>query len=201
MQPVEQVWKQYEELIYGYSIHLGGQRQDIVILPYFFKSSWRLYITRLLKIIKISYKKGKIPPFRTCLKSLTLRACSITTHYGGPTWWAFTPGTIQKVLTFIDQHPDFAAFHQYTHVPDELFFHTILHELAIQDDTIKIRPSLTYVDWSRTKNGSPTTWCETDFEQLMAQPPKGKLFARKFEFPSNILDTIDAHLTDTPAVS
>ena len=63
--------------------------------------------------------------------------------------------------------------------PDEIYFHSILVNLQTTHKDIKIKPSLTYVNWEREGVELPVLFKENDFEELTSQ--KEKFFARKFD--------------------
>jgi len=77
-------------------------------------------------------------------------------------------------------------------LPDEIFFHSILMHLKEKNDTLIIKPSITYVNWERKNTPLPVTFIEDDFEELI-EASKTKLFARKLdlEIDEKILDLID----------
>ena len=46
--------------------------------------------------------------------------------YGGSSLSSLTPETIKCILDFVNDHPDYIKFHEYSFCPDEIFFQTIL---------------------------------------------------------------------------
>ena len=100
--------------------------------------------------------------------------------YGGSQWWALSMETVKKINLFVLENPDFLKYHQYSLLPDEMFFQTIVNHLK-SENNIKIQDTLTFVDWNRKNAVSAPTFNNNDFELLIHQP-ENKLFARKFDF-------------------
>ena len=63
------------------------------------------------------------------------------------------------------------------------------------EKTLKLEPSITYVNWKRSSGPLPVTFKLEDFDELK-EAAKDHLFARKFEIErdSEILDFIDDDL-------
>ena len=87
-------------------------------------------------------------------------------------------------------------YYHYTSSSDEIYFHSILINLQSTDTEIKLKPSLTYVNWERKGVQLPVLFKNNDFEELTSQ--REKLFARKFdiEIDSDILDRLDNFLNN-----
>lgn len=100
---------------------------------------------------------------------------------------------------FITEHNPFCEFHKDTLAPDELFFHTIIKHLSQNNKRIKIKHSLTYVNWSRENTQLPVLFNKNDYKELINQTDT-KLFARKFDmrYCKTILDIIDSTLLFNP---
>lgn len=114
-------------------------------------------------------------------------------YYGGSQWWCLNKAAIRYVLKFIDQQPEFLAFHKYTKLIDEIFFQTIL--LNEPEETIRkkiVNDNLKCIEWTRPKP-RPAVFTQEDFTLLMSS---GKLFARKFDMnrDSVILDLLDKEI-------
>jgi len=110
--------------------------------------------------------------------------------YAGSQWWALPINTIKFILTFIERNPSYLSYHKYTHIPDEIFFPSIVFSNFDQN---QIMPHITYVDWSKSEGPYPTIFELNDFNKLNNS---SKLFARKFdyEFDKSIFDKIDEKL-------
>ena len=96
--------------------------------------------------------------------------------YGGEFWWVLPLSSIQKMMIYIDEHPDFLDYHHNTSNPDELFFQTLAYNLLPQE-TIACN-CLRWVNW---KGGiSPQNIAISDKEKLKkAFIRKDILFVRK----------------------
>jgi hypothetical protein len=97
--------------------------------------------------------------------------------YGGSQWWALSHDWAVRVLDVVTAEPDLVRFFRRSRIPDEMFFQTIVQGLPGGDRTI--RPSLTYVDWTRREwRGSPATLTSADVPALASTDA---CFARKFD--------------------
>jgi hypothetical protein len=110
--------------------------------------------------------------------------------YGGSQWWCITMAAALDILTFVHNHPDYVRYHADTHIPDEVFFHSIVLNSA--DEAIRnslVKDNLKFIDWSRPKP-RPAVFSRNDYNLLVSSP---KLFARKFDInkDSTILDMLD----------
>jgi len=98
--------------------------------------------------------------------------------YGGSAWWALTPTACQYILDFLDREPNIVNYFVNTHIPEEMFFQTILENSQFKE---RIKSTLTYVDWS---NGGTHPPLITDKHLELFESNHGsckeKLFARKF---------------------
>ncbi len=102
--------------------------------------------------------------------------------YKGWQWWCLTYECARYVLDYSDANPHFVEFFQSTHIPDELFFHTIIansefvHTLSPGRQRGVISGNH-YVRWSRGEGvGQPCVLKEDDFDELVASEA---CFARK----------------------
>lgn len=135
-------------------------------------------------------KKGK---FKEILKLFKKRRFPKDIKpYGGSQWFILPISTIESILLYLQQNPKYLSYHQFTLLPDEILIQSIVRKL---EEEGKIRPSLTYVNWTRPHGDLPVTFKTEDFEELKSKS-KNFLFARKFDTSQdhNILDLIDEHL-------
>lgn len=107
--------------------------------------------------------------------------------YGGSSYWCLSRSAAERVIAYIDDHPEVIAFFKHVWIPDETFFQTILASLGLHcplvDDDVH------YIEWVPHR---PSPKLITDPGPALAS---GKWFARKFadEAP---LDEIDLHARD-----
>lgn len=127
-------------------------------------SLFKLLNSPLKKEVVKLLKKKKIPKY-------------LTHPSGGDQWWALPFETVQFILNFLDEHPDYLEFMKFTFCPDEMFFHSIILSYI---DKQKIKPTQTYVNWSRKGCVLPVTFTSNDFDEL--SNVNNKLFARKFDY-------------------
>jgi hypothetical protein len=172
-----------------YKIKLSNGRDDYLVFPSVYDSEF--YRKKNFKEFLILAKRKSIGSLMTLLPK-TLIKRNFPTYiqpYKGSQWWALPMETIHFILDFIQEHPDYPAYHQYTFAPDEIFFQSIIFSLFSQ---ARIRKEVTYVNWSSLNNVGPVILEEKDLGELMDNSGD-KLFARKFdiEIDSHILDLID----------
>lgn len=107
---------------------------------------------------------------------------------GRSQWMTLCADHVRYVLSYIDENPQVVRFFKYTWGPDEFFFQTILFNSPFRSDIVN--DNLRYTDW--TEGGaSPKVLTGQDFEKLVNS---GKLYARKFDVDSDVLDLIDERL-------
>lgn len=109
---------------------------------------------------------------------------------GRSQWFSINMEHLRYILTYMDDHPEFARFFNLTWAPDEIVFQTILFASPFKSQMIN--DNMRYIDWSGG-GASPKTLTMDD-KHSMAD--SGKLFARKFnqETDANVLDWIDQEL-------
>ena len=106
--------------------------------------------------------------------------------YGGAQWWALTRKTIGYILDFVEREKEWVNFFKNTHIPDEMFFHTLVGNAPHHT---KIRRGFCVAQWESGEK-SPL-WLkkehiDTLFRfQLEFNPNDGygpgrMIFARKF---------------------
>lgn len=188
LNPIENVWKDdgYKKRIFNYNIHPFPKLRTWYTFSDIYSSEF--YTTKNLKnITKLILNFND----RSVLKYVFVkrRHPDYLKPFGGSAWWALPIETISEILKFISSNKSFEAYHTYTHVPDEIFFHSIIAHLIPKE---KISNSLTYVNWERKNCSLPVTFrTDEDFEEL-AQTDC--FLARKFEGETAILDKIDREL-------
>lgn len=129
--------------------------------------------------------------------------------YTGSQWWCITQRAAEYICAFLDRHPDYLAYHQYSMVPDEMFFQSIL--LGSTGSGLEgsfVNGNLTYLEWrvpfprpAGYAYAGPAVFTEADFDTLMRVD--NKLFARKFDIEKDgkILDLIDEQTSRRPSKS
>jgi hypothetical protein len=107
--------------------------------------------------------------------------------YGGSSYWTMPADCARYVETWRRTHPELVRFFRHVHVPDEIFFQSIVMNSPFRDRVA--RDDLRWVDW-QAGGDHPRVLSSADFDTLMRSD---KLFARKFD-PSvdgAVLDRID----------
>lgn len=90
----------------------------------------------------------------------------------GSQWWALTRASIIEVLEQIDEKSQLVSLFTRSHIPDEMFFHTMISARRSPE----IGKNLTYADWSEG-NASPATM---DCEKLKALADGGLFFRNRY---------------------
>jgi hypothetical protein len=110
------------------------------------------------------------------------------TPYGGSSYWMMPADCARYVDAFTRSRPDFVRFFRHVHVPDEMFFQTIVLNSPFRGRVAA--SDLRFVDW-REDGDHPTVLTSADFERLVQS---GALFARKFDpgVDAAVLDRIDS---------
>ena len=173
-----------------YKINKSSKRGHFTLLSSVFDKDF--YKITTLGQINYLRKNGRIKEVLNMLQKR--RFPSYLEAYGGSVYWALPIETIDYIKSFVDNHPDYLAYHQYTLCADEIFFHSIIMNLH-QNKNFRIEPSLTYANWEPREGPKPATFVASDFEELK-EASKNKFFARKFDITKDteILDFIDNRL-------
>ncbi len=106
---------------------------------------------------------------------------------------------INYILKYIESNGIYVKYYKTAHIPDEMFFHTIVlnssFEKNVENDDLRyiywIKKTTLFSHFRRRKKSStPAILGEADFNNLMQSE---KLFARKFDinYDSSILKMID----------
>lgn len=108
--------------------------------------------------------------------------------YGGRSNWYLSRNCIEYIDKYMQQEDDFIKFCKYVHVPDEIFFHTILLNSNLKDHLVN--DNFKYVVWPASAAAHPNILRSQDFEHFIHT---NKIFARKFDITQDakILDMID----------
>lgn len=116
------------------------------------------------------------------------------TPFYGLHWSCLPNFSVQYILDFVREHPEYVKFFRYTSLAEESFFCTMLvnsSDPGIQNNLV--REILTYTQWDRGHELYRTPIMLWEFENLKNS---GKLFARKFDadVTPELLDAIDAYI-------
>jgi hypothetical protein len=97
--------------------------------------------------------------------------------FGGPQWWNLSRSAACFVLDFLKEHPDFRTYHEYTLLPDELFFQSILMGTAFASSHEVLNDALRLMIWPPGES-HPRMLGMRDLPLMLASR---KPFARKFD--------------------
>lgn len=109
--------------------------------------------------------------------------------WGGSAYWIVSRGALRTIADFVEANPWYVRFFRHVHIPDELFFQTLLLNSAEAERCVD--HLLHYTEWSRTP--APAILTTEDYPHLLESPC---LFARKFDpaVDALVLDLIDENL-------
>lgn len=191
--PVNEAWPigEVTRRLKYYRITLSNMKEDAVYLPHI--GSEDIFSDHLIGgLLKLSIDQRFDQVFKHQVLKIISNPRKVPSMqmYGGGQWFAFTREMIFNILSFLRINEDYMRYHIFTHVPDEIFFHTLIKYFQSVDPTIQIEDSLTYVDWS---GDFPRIFEGRDFAALRVTATK-HLFARKFDTDRSkeVLDMIDA---------
>jgi hypothetical protein len=107
----------------------------------------------------------------------------------GSQWWTLTDECVKYIINFITEHPDCISYFKYTHIPDEIFFQTLIahspFSSKVQNDNLR------YILFEGEKL-HPKVWKMADKETLLQS---SAYFARKFDLSvdCNIIEFLKNH--------
>ncbi|MDR1680778.1 MAG: beta-1,6-N-acetylglucosaminyltransferase, partial [Prevotellaceae bacterium] len=90
-------------------------------------------------------------------------------------WWTLTNACIKYIVDFLAEHPGYVKYFKYTHIPDEMFFHTIIAHSAFSDKVQNDNLRCVVFDGEKS---NPKVWTMADKDTLLQSPA---YFARKFD--------------------
>ena len=184
------IWPEWRTRLERYNFHFpNNQRVFTGIFPLadkrcftsrnFKKSFYLIKQLGLAKVIETFFKSRRLHP-------------SYIEPVGGSAFWALPIETVGELLKYINEHPGFLDYHEYTHVPDEILFQSIVNLLK---QPREIAESTTYTNWERKRDddsGPVLFHTKEDLQELLTLNDH-YLFARKFDtrLGSFILDELD----------
>lgn len=97
--------------------------------------------------------------------------------FGGSQWWNLSRVAAERVLDFINQHPDYRRYHSHTLAPDEVFFQSILLGTDFADEHEIVNDALRFMRWPEGESHP----CVLTIGDLPALLESESLFGRKFD--------------------
>ncbi|HBJ76820.1 MAG TPA: hypothetical protein DDY68_03080 [Porphyromonadaceae bacterium] len=129
-----------------------------------------------LKIL-LTYKKRELP--------------NDMKMYGKEVWWILTKETLENVLNWNRQHPEYREYHKYTQITDEIYINTIVWNIADNPCNDMKR----YVSWEKQTDPSPR-WLEFPKDNklvLNCISNPDYFFVRKVQ-DEKLIDFIEEHI-------
>lgn len=149
-----------------WAIH-GPERERFI---YYFPYNWRLQRGRFNLAFNLQrwFRVNRRIP------------CGINPRLGSQ-WWTLRLSTCQKILNFLEKHPEVEQYFKYTLIPDECFFQSLVPRLI---NPLEIVPrSLTLYKF--TPYGKPFVFYDDHFDWLTEEP---FFFIRKVSPTSKVLE-------------
>lgn len=112
--------------------------------------------------------------------------------FGGWCWLNLSRSATDYILEYLEEHPAYRRYHEYTCSPDELFFHSILLGTSYADQHEVVNDSLRFAIWPPDAS-HPRVLTSRDLPALLASE---KLFARKFDaaIDAGVLARVAEHI-------
>ncbi len=190
--PIEEKWrkKMVRDKVEHYHFIHSDRKSDSNSYAPFQHSSPKEKARNIFHLIK---GRMSVKTFRKLL-TLPKRKPFFKQQFAGSQWWAFNEMTTKIIYDFIKkEYTELEKYYRYTSAPDEIFFQSIIINLAENSKEIKIKPSQTYVNWERKNVALPVIFNDKDLQELSQVD---QLWARKFDvdYDEKILDLIDNKL-------
>jgi hypothetical protein len=97
--------------------------------------------------------------------------------FGGSQWWNLSRAAADRILDFLDEHPDYRRYHAHTLAPDEVFFQSILLGADFAAGHEIVNDALRFMRWPKEES-HPRVLTIGD---LPAMRESEALFGRKFD--------------------
>lgn len=167
--PAGQVWSDFQRRINYYKIQHSEEKLDYTL---FNRWDVRSYIKLMLK--------GKLKNLADYDLWRPRNLALPLEFYGGSQWWAMPLQVLGRLDHHIGKHEKVLfEFFQYSLIPDEFFFQSMLSIPEIRADN-PITSPVTYVKWDGNKHPQPVVFRTGDELELQSLP-ETVLFARKFD--------------------
>ncbi len=102
--------------------------------------------------------------------------------FGGSTYWSLSRNTLDYVLSYTAQNPNFLKRFKHTFCAEEIYFQTIIMNSPYAENVINNNKR--FIDWESGKGGYPAFLDEQDFNAIVESD---SLFARKIDMTNSTL--------------
>lgn len=152
---------------------------------FLFESSMYFKQKRWLRELQLLFWSRVLPNKRKLLSDVT--------YYGGKTWWSVTKACAQFIVKEHRANKALRNFFQYTLIPDEMYFQTMLLNSPFSSNCVN--SSLRLIKWE-AEDGTHPIFLKMNHLPMISQSEA--LFARKFDMNQNpdVLDAIDRKMLD-----
>lgn len=168
----------YRHIIFPRKLHLAFPLLSFLQVRSAHAEKGKLFIIK--KIVHILPKARPYP--RKFLTGMT--------PYCGSQWSVFSMAAVRYVIDFSGQNKQFYDFFKYTHIPDEMFFQSILLNAEEKVRKNVENRSLQYVNWREPRREHPENIGLGDLDKMLKSE---RFIARKFEAEQDtaVLDKLD----------
>lgn len=161
-----------------YTYNFLGKRETFIPFRYTSHLSLKGKVFNLLLGLKTLSKPKRTFPFGW-------------TPYYGSQWWSLSMDACVHVLQQIEEKKEYLDYHFYTQIPDEVFFQSLLLNSYPKIDWI-INDNKRWIEFEE-HSSHPKIITESDIDKMIQSD---KLFARKFEEKSLVLNLIDEKICE-----
>ena len=161
---------------YGLGYNNNYDKRNQIIYP-----KWIMNPKKHLKILKRIYVE-LTGGYNHTFKIMQRKDLPCEHFYFGASWWCLNNETINWIICYNKEHPEYFKFFETCLCSDESFFHTLVMMSPFKKN---VNDYLHYIDWSGCKN-SPNILKTKDYDSIIKSD---KLMARKFDIDvdSNII--------------
>lgn len=112
------------------------------------------------------------------------------TAYYGSQWWVLSMAAVEYILGDSAKNKQLYDFFEHTHIPDEMFFQSILLNAEEKITKNVLKQSLQYINWGEPRHEHPENIGVENLGEILKT---GKFIARKFEAEEDatVLDRLD----------
>lgn len=156
-----------------YTYNFLGKREVFLPLKWTKHLSLKGKVFNFILGIKTFFKSKRVFPFNWM-------------PYYGSQWWSMSMEACKFVVKFSTENPNYLQYHIHTLLPDEIFFQSLLLNGYPNQDLV-VNDNKRFIEFEENSS-HPQVLTDSDFERLIQSD---KLFARKFEENSVVLNEID----------
>lgn len=187
---------EHEALPFAHIPHKGMDRIGYYHWIFTRKIHIALPLISFLQVRSAYAKKGKLAIIRKIVhifpkaKPYPRKFIAGMTPYYGSQWWVLAIDAVKYIFDAFSHNKLLYDFFEHTHIPDEMFFQSILLNAEEKISKNILNQSLQYINWAKPRREHPEDISLEDLDEILKS---GKFIARKFEAEQDtaILDKLD----------